>query len=80
MPKTAKTAREAEVSKAKKRISELDKQIDQRLTRLQEIREGCLCFPFLGVDITGSIVDDVFEELRTKFRECNGRLNVIVED
>ena len=79
MPKAEKTTKQIEVSKAKKRISELEKQIEQKLNRLKEIREGCLCFPFLGVDINGPIVDDVFEDLRTKYKECNGRLNVIVD-
>ena len=31
------------------------------------------------MDITSSVVDDVFENLRTKYKECNGRLNVIVD-
>ena len=62
----------------KKQISELEKQIKQRLARLQEIT-GCACFPFLSVEIIGPVVDDVFDELRAEYKECNGRLSVIVD-
>jgi hypothetical protein len=79
MPKATKAKKKTEISEAEKRISELEKQIEQKLNRLQEIKGGLLCFPFLGVDITNSLVDDVFEDLRTKYNECNGRLNVIVD-
>lgn len=68
-----------QVSGLDNQISELEKQIEQKLTRLQEINDKCLCFPFFGVQITGSVVDDVFDELRTKYRECGGRLSVIVD-
>jgi len=74
-----KTAKSSEASKTKKQISHLEKQIQQKLTRLQEITGNCLCFPFLSVDITRSVVDDVFDQLRTKYKECGGRLSVVVD-
>jgi len=74
-----KTAKSSQDPKTKKEISHLEKQIQQKLARLQEITENCPCFPFLDVDITGSVVDDVFDELRTKYKECGGRLSVIVD-
>jgi hypothetical protein len=74
-----KTAKSSRASKLKKQISGLEKQIQEKLARLQEITANCPCFPFLGADITKQVVDDVFDELRTKFKECPGCLSVIVD-
>lgn len=74
-----KTTKSSQASKLKKQISGLEKQIQEKLARLQEITENCPCFPFLGAEITKQVVDDVFDELRTKFKECPGRLSVIVD-
>lgn len=78
MPQKTAT-KPTKIPQLEKQISELEKEIGQRLTRLQEIMEGCPCFPFLSVEIIGSVIDDVFDELRTKYKECNGRLSVIVD-
>jgi len=78
MPQKTET-KPPNISQLKRRISEMEKQIQQGLNRLQEVMEGYSCFPFLSVDIVGSVVDDVYDDLRTKFKECNGRLNVIVD-
>lgn len=67
------------IRKAKKEISGLDKQIDQKLKDLQKIREASL-FPFLsGVEITPSVVDDIFDDLRKNYKDCNGHLDVIID-
>jgi ATP-dependent protease ClpP protease subunit len=79
MPNIKKPKKPGEISQAKKQITELGKMIEQKLNRYQEIKEGCLCFPFLGVEITNSVVDDIFQDLRTKYKECGGRLNVIID-
>ncbi len=79
MAKEKKRRKNANVSKGEKQIEKIGKEIEQSLTHLQEIREGRLCFPFLGVNITHSVVDDVFDDLRKKYNECDGRLDVIVD-
>lgn len=66
-------------SKFKNQISELEKQIGQKLKDLQQTREDRLCFPFLDVEITRSVVDDIFDDLRNKYQKCNGRLDVLIE-
>jgi len=74
-----KTKKLSDISKIKSQIDEIGNKIEQKLIRFQEIKEGCQCFPFINVEITRSIVDEVFEKLRTKYKECNGNLNVIVD-
>ncbi|MFX0140601.1 MAG: hypothetical protein ACFFDN_43575, partial [Candidatus Hodarchaeota archaeon] len=76
MPKTKDTKRNPKINKA---ISDLEKQIDQKLNDLKKIREGCACFPFLNVEITRPVVDDVFEEIHNKYKNCNSHLNVIID-
>lgn len=60
-------------------IRALDRKIAEQLKAYQTIKGGCQCFPFLRVDITAEVVNDVFEDLRTKHKDCGGRLNVIVD-
>lgn len=79
MAKRKKARRRTTAPKLKKQLSELEEKIDEGLSRLQEARQGCLCFPFLGVDIAPSVVDDIFDDLRTKYDECDGRLGVLVD-
>jgi len=71
--KTQKTKR------ARKQIAELDKQIDQKIKHLRQIREDRLCFPFLGVEIGQTVVDDIFDDLRNNYQHCDGRLDVLVD-
>jgi ATP-dependent protease ClpP protease subunit len=63
-----------------RRISKIDKSITQKIAELQQKRGNCLCFPLLmgNQSITGSIVDDTFQELRTNYKNCGGKLDVIV--
>jgi hypothetical protein len=81
MPKSEKSKKNKSIenSQLQKRIVELGELIEQKLKSYQETSNGCLCFPFIGVEITRSVVDDIFQDLRTKYKECNGRLNVIVD-
>lgn len=65
--------------KLKNQISRLKNQINQKLKDLQEIHEGRLCFPFLDVEITRSVVDDIFDDLRKKYQKCNGHLDVLID-
>mgnify|MGYP001119618849 CR=1 FL=1 len=65
--------------KLKKQVSNLKKQINQKLKDLQEIHENRLCFPFLDVEITRSVVDDIFDDLRKKYQKCNGHLDVLID-
>jgi hypothetical protein len=80
MPETKKErSKFLKIRKAKKQISDLNKQIDQKLKDLQKIRKACL-FPFFsGVEITPSIVDDIFDDLRNNYKDCNGHLDVIID-
>ena len=61
------------------KIAELEKSIAENLKQFQEIRNGELCLPFFGMDITPSVVNDIFDELRTKGEEHDGRLNIIID-
>lgn len=79
MSKIKKPKKPLERSQLEKRVIELEETIEQKLKRYQEIKKDYLCFPFLGVDITTTVVDDIFQDLRTKYKECNGRLNIIVD-
>lgn len=69
-PKPSKT-------QLKKTLSELEKLIQQAMEHLQKIR-GNPCFPFFGVNITTSMVEDIFEELRRNYKEGAERLDVMV--
>lgn len=60
-------------------IDECDKQIEETLEQFKTLRGGRSCFPFLGAEITAGLVDDVFDELRQNYGECNGKLDVIID-
>ena len=78
MSKSRKRRKKTKTPSAQDRIKALDKGIAQGLEHLHEVR-GAMCFPFLGVNTTNSVVDDVFGELRTNFKDCDGHLDVIVD-
>lgn len=63
----------------KKRIRDISDSIEAKLTQYRELKGGCVCYPFLDVEITRTVVDDIFDDLRTKYKECDGHLNVIVD-
>ena len=79
MAKITRDKKQPKVVKHNEKISELEKKIEQELQRFQNIRDGRFCFPFLGIDITSSIVKDIFDELRENYKECKGRLDVIID-
>jgi ATP-dependent protease ClpP protease subunit len=64
----------------KSRIDTIGDEIKNNLKKLQETRGGTRCYPFLlyNTDITDRVVDDVFDELRESYTDCNGRLDVLV--
>ena len=70
---------EEDIDEKKDDISKIDEQIEELIKHFQEIRKDFMCYSFLGVDISKSVVDDIFDDLRTKFNECNGFLDVIVD-
>lgn len=73
------SSKSLKIRKAKKQISDLDKQIDQKLKDLQRIRKARLFPLFSGVEITPSVVDDIFDDLRKNYKDCNGHLDVIID-
>jgi len=79
MPKARKRQKRPEASPAHSTTAELAEKIEKKLEEYRELKEGCACFPFIRVVITPSVVDDVFDDLRTKHSDCEGRLNVIVD-
>lgn len=63
-----------------KRIQQIDIDIEKCLSELQQKRDNHKCFPLLLGDsnIDHAVVDRSFDNLRTEFKDCNGRLDVIV--
>jgi hypothetical protein len=61
-------------------LEELDEKIRARLNALQLIRDGRQCYPFLlySTSITDKVVEDAFDELSKHYKNCNGRLDVLV--
>jgi len=75
-----KTISEKEQSKITRKISDLDKKIKEKISELKKTTEGVSCYPLLGnIAILPNLVDDVFSELRKTFKDCNGKLNVILD-
>ena len=64
----------------KPRLDTINGEILAKLKELQGVREGRKCYPFLvrGTSISNKVVDDVFDELRQKYGDCDGRLDVLV--
>jgi len=60
-------------------VSAVERELDEHLDRLRETREGRSCYPFLGVEIKPPVVDDIFDDLRSEYADCSGRLDVIVD-
>ena len=79
MRKIKKDGRGLKKPAAEKQIIELERKIKDKLECLRKIRGGHLCYPFMGVKITPKLVDDVYEDLRTEYKDCNGHLDVIVD-
>jgi hypothetical protein len=56
------------MNKENKKINEIEKKIAIKLKKLQDLKKGCLFYPFLGAEIRDSVVDNVFQDLRLKFK------------
>lgn len=78
MPKGKETKKQTPKPRKRKQISELDGQIEQKLIHYQDFKESRLCFPFLGVSISPDVVEDIFQDLEEKYKDCNGILNVLI--
>lgn len=79
MPKTQKGQKRRRKPATKKQISELEGKIEENIKRLKETENANLCYPLLGVKITRELVDDVYEDLRTNYKDCDGLLDIIVD-
>jgi ClpP class serine protease len=82
MPNTKQKKSEAEKTKAlTKKIKEIEKKINDKLTEFKTLRTNRACFPLLmgDLDINNSVVDDTFDELRNKYKDCDGKIDVIVD-
>ncbi len=58
------------------KIKEIEKQVEKKRVELEKLRKR-KCYLFFG-EITRSIVEDVFDDLRNKYTDCNGKLDVVV--
>ena len=58
------------------KVKKIEKQIEEKRKELEKLRKR-KCYLFLG-DITRSVVEDVFDDLRKKYSNCDGKLDVIV--
>lgn len=79
MPKTQKGQKRRRKPATKKQISELEGKIEENIKRLKETENANLCYPLLGVKITRELVDDVYEDLRTNYKDCDGHIDIIVD-
>jgi hypothetical protein len=73
--------RSKEKESIRRSIKKAEKGIAEKITELRKKRENCACFPLLMGEssITNSVVDDTFEELRTKYKDCDGNLDVVID-
>jgi hypothetical protein len=79
MPKPQKDQKQRKIAGYKKEISKLERKIEEKLECLKKTRGDRMCFPFLGVKISPQLVDDVYDDLRANYKDCNGCLDVIVD-
>jgi len=65
----------------RKKIKEIEKKINEKLASFKGLRANRACFPLLMGDseIVNSVVDDTFEELMTKYKDCNGEIDIIID-
>ena len=70
--------RMSEGDKNRKEIDNIARQIESKTKELEKLRSR-RCYLFLGSEITTSIVEDVFDDLRKNYSDCNGKLDVIVD-
>lgn len=81
-PKPKETIQEKVSNKkaGKRTIESIEKEIKEQLDRWCNLRDGTPCYPLIvpNVNISNQLVDDVFDELRSRNYK-KGRLDVIVD-
>lgn len=67
-------------NKSANSIKAFDAKIKQKLEEFRQVRER-KCYPLLlgNTSIGQRVVDDVFDDLRRDFRDCNGCLDVVID-
>ena len=78
MNKESKKKSENKKSKPKDDIKSISKKMESKVQELEK-KEGVKCYLFLHDEITKETVDDIFDDLRKKYSDCDGRLNVVVD-
>jgi len=65
----------------KKKVSQLNGKINNKIEELRSLRSGVVVYPFFlrGVSISPSLVDDIYDDVRKKYQDCDGRLDVILD-
>ena len=73
-------AKSKEGAKTTKRLSEIDEQINQKISEFRKERTGRHCYPLLmfSTRIGDRVVDDTFDELRKEHSNCDGQLDVLL--
>lgn len=76
-----KASQSPQTKEIREKIQQLEKQIQNQIIKLQELRGNCLCFPLLigEASLTHSVVDDTYDQLRKQYAHCNGKLDVLVD-
>jgi len=70
-----------EEQRLKKKVSQLDGKISNKIEELRSLRSGVVVYPFFlkGVSISPSLVDEIYDDVRKKYQDCEGRLDVILD-
>lgn len=76
MPEEPKT-KEKKANNRNKKIVIIDKKMRALLKKVEEIR-GTRCLLFLS-DITPDIVKDVYMDIRKNYKDCEGKLDVLID-
>jgi hypothetical protein len=66
------------VEENKNETNKILEKIQSKKNEFEKLREKN-CYLFLGNEITKSIVGDIFDDLRSNYSECNGKLDVIID-
>ncbi len=81
MTKTKQKKTQDETKELRKKIGDLEKNLKEKLIELNKHRNDRACFPLLMRDLSigDSIVDDTFDELKLKYKNCDGKIDVIID-
>lgn len=77
---TGLTPKSKESLEGEKRLREIDQEINQRLSELREERSQRQCYPLLmfTTKIGDRLVEDVFDDLRKEYSNCDGQLDILL--